>query len=141
MFLDRDTETGQVRRAPLYRDIFQKALYGQSRDQLSVLCEDAVAEGVIRGVLDVLNVRMALRHEDVIIGKNTGRDEFPSHVRTLGKFGKLADFIVVLDGDSREMGEPAEGGRRRIRTLVAALVPAGRSPPGTVAMEHHTRSA
>ena len=46
---------------------------------------------------------MALRHEDVIIGRNTGRDEFPSHVRTLGKFGKLADFIVVLDGDSREM--------------------------------------
>ena len=103
MFLDRDTATGQVRRAPLYRDIFQKALYGQSRDQLSVLCEDVVAEGVIRGVLDVLNVQMALRHEDLIIGRNTSRHEFPHHVRTLGKFGKLADFILVLDGDSRAM--------------------------------------
>ena len=103
MFLDRDNATGQVRSAPLYRDIFQKALYGQSRDRLSVLCEDAVAEGVIRGVLDVLNVDMALRHEDFIIGRNTGRDEFPHHVRTLGKFGKLADFILVLDGDSRAM--------------------------------------
>ena len=103
IFLDRDDATGQVRRAPLYRDIFQKALYGQSRNQLSVLCEDAVAEGLIRGVLDVLNVELGLRHEDVIIGRNTGRDEFPGHVRTLGKFGKLSDFIFVLDGDSRGM--------------------------------------
>ena len=70
--------------------------YGQSRDQLSVLCEDEVAEGVIRGVLDVLNVKLGLRHEDVIIGRNTGRDEFAGHVRTLGKFAKLRDFILSV---------------------------------------------
>ena len=103
IFLDRDPETGHVRREPLYRDIFQKALYGQSRDRLSILCEDEVAEGVIRGVLDVLNVQLGLRHEDILVGRNTGRNEFPSHIRTLGKFGKLSDFIVVLDGDSRAM--------------------------------------
>ena len=103
IFLERDEIEGQVRRAPLYRDIFQKALYGQSRDQLSVLCEDEVAEGVIRGVLDVLNVKLGLRHEDVIIGRDTGRNEFAGHVRTLGKFGKLNDFILVLDGDSRSL--------------------------------------
>ena len=103
IFLERDETAGQVRRAPLYRDIFQKALYGQSRDRLSVLCEDEVAEGVIRGVLDVLNVKLGLRHEDVIIGRNTGRNEFAGHVRTLGKFGKLRDFILVLDGDSRDL--------------------------------------
>ena len=68
-----------------------------------MLCEDEVAEGVIRGVLDVLNVRLGLRHEDVIIGRNTGRNEFAGHVRTLGKFGKLKDFILVLDGDSRDL--------------------------------------
>ena len=101
IFLDRDQITGEVRREPLYRDIFQKALYGQSQDRLSVLCEDEVAEGVIRGVLDVLNIELGLRHEDVVVGRNTGRDEFPSHVRTLGKFGKLSDFVLVLDGDSR----------------------------------------
>ena len=101
IFLDRDHHTGHVRREPLYRDIFQKALYGQSQDRLSVLCEDAVAEGVIRGVLDVLNVKLGLRHEDVVVGRNTGRGEFPSHIRMLGKFGKLSDFVVVLDGDSR----------------------------------------
>ena len=102
IFLDRDSETGQVRREPLYRDIFQKALYGQSQDRLSILCEDEVAEGVIRGVLDVLNVSMGLRHEDVFVGRNTGRDEFAGHVHTLGKFGKLSGFIMVLDGDSRK---------------------------------------
>ena len=103
IFLDRDHVTGQVRREPLYRDIFQKALYGQSQDRLSILCEDEVAEGVIRGVLDVLNVELGLHPEDIIIGRDTGRNEFPSHVRTLGKFGKLADFVLVLDGDSRAM--------------------------------------
>ena len=103
IFLDRDHETGHVHREPLYRDIFQKALYGQSQDRLSILCEDDVAEGLIRGVLDVLNVRLGLRHEDIVVGRNTGRNEFPSHIRTLGKFRKLSDFIVVLDGDSRQM--------------------------------------
>ena len=103
IFLDRDPETGHVVREPLYRDIFQKALYGQSRDRLSILCEDNVAEGVIRGVLDVLNVELGLRHEDVFVGRNTGKDEFPGHVRALGKFRKLSEFIFVLDGDSRAM--------------------------------------
>ena len=101
ILLDRDQVTGKVRREPLYRDIFQKALYGQSQDRLSILCEDEVAEGVIRGVLDVLNVELGLRPEDVVVGRNTGRDEFRGHVRTLGKFGKLSDFVLVLDGDSR----------------------------------------
>lgn len=101
IFLDRDRTTGKVRREPLYRDIFQKALYGQSQDRLSILCEDEVAEGMIRGVLDILNVEQGLRHEDVVVGRNTGRDEFPGHVRMLGKFGKLSEFVLVLDGDSR----------------------------------------
>ena len=101
IFLGRDPETGHVCIEPPYRDIFQKALYGQSQDQLSILCEDAVAEGVIRGVLDVLNVELGLRHEDIAVGRNTGRSEFSGHVHMLGKFGKLSDFIVVLDGDSR----------------------------------------
>lgn len=101
VFLDRDEATSEVRRVPIYRDVLQKALYGQSRDQLSILCEDEVAEGLLQGFLDVLNVRMGLRHDDYIIGRDTGQSEFPSHIRTLGKFGKLSDFLLVLDGDSR----------------------------------------
>lgn len=103
IFLDRDTDTAEVRVMPVFRDIFQKALYGQTRDRLSVLCEDAVAEAIIRGVLDVLNPEMALRHDDVVVGRNTGRDEFPGHVRTLGTVDKLKDFLLVLDGDSRHL--------------------------------------
>ena len=104
IFLDRDSKTGHVRLEPPCRDIFQKALYGQSQDRLSILCEDVVAEGLIRGVLDVLNVEIGLRHEDVVVGRNTGNSEFPAHIHALGKFKKLSDFLVVLDGDSRDMG-------------------------------------
>ena len=129
IFLDRDDASGRVRLAPPYRDIFQKALYGQSRDQLSILCEDATAEGVIRGVLDVLNIELGLRHEDVVIGRNTGRDEFPSHIRALGKFGKLRDFIVVLDGDSREMeGRIKAIAEKHGQSLQPLFLP-GRDPP------------
>ena len=103
IFLDRDADTAEVRVMPVFRDIFQKALYGQTRDRLSVLCEDAVAEEIIRGVLDVLNAEMALRHDDVVVGRNTGRDDFPGHVRTLGAVDKLGDFLLVLDGDSRHL--------------------------------------
>ena len=129
IFLDRDEITGEVRRAPLYRDIFQKALYGQSRDQLSILCEDAVAEGVIRGVLDVLNVELGLRHEDVVIGRNTSRDEFPGHIRTLGKFGKLKDFILVLDGDSRDRENQLKAVAEQYGHQVQPLFLPGETPP------------
>ena len=129
IFLERDDASGRVRLAPIHRDIFQKALYGQSRDQLSILCEDAVAEGVIRGVLDVLNVELGLRQEDVVIGRNTGRDEFPGHIRALGKFGKLRDFIVVLDGDSREMEGRITAIAEQHGQSVRPLFLPGRDPP------------
>ena len=102
LFLDRDAQTLDVRILPPQRDIFQKALYGQSREQISILCEDKVAEGALLGVLDVLQPRLQLRPDDFLIGRNTGRDEFPSHIRALGKFGRLFNFIFVLDGDSRD---------------------------------------
>ena len=129
IFLERDDVSGRVRLAPIHRDIFHKALYGQSRDQLSILCEDAVAEGVIRGVLDVLNVELGLRQEDVVIGRNTGRDEFPGHIRALGKFGKLRDFIVVLDGDSREMEGRITAIAEQHGQSVRPLFLPGRDPP------------
>ena len=129
LFLDRDDDTGQVRRAPAYRDIFQKALYGTSTDPLSILCEDAVAEGVIRGVLDVLNVELELEHGDVVIGRNSGRDEFPGHVRTLAKFGRLSNFILVLDGDSRELQERLETVAERQGHAAHVLFLPGDGPP------------
>ena len=129
IFLDRDEATGQVRRSPPFRDIFQRALYGQSRDQLSILCEDAVAEGVLRGVLDVLNVELGLLHGDVVIGRNTGRDEFPGHVRTLAKFDRLSGFIIVLDGDSRALEDTLHRVAERHGHAVQLLFLPGDGPP------------
>lgn len=127
--LERDERTGEVAVGPPYRDIFQKALYGQSRDQLSILCEDAVAEGVIRGILDVLSVRMDLRNDDFVIGRNTGRDEFPGHVRTLGKFDKLWDFVIVLDGDSRDKASAIVQAAQEFSHPLEPLFLPGDGPP------------
>ena len=101
LFLERDARTLDVARLPAYRDIFQKALYGQSADRLSILCEDEVAEGVILGALDVLNHKIGTRHDDFRIGRDTGSDEFKAHIHTLGKINALDDFVFVLDGDAR----------------------------------------
>jgi len=129
IFLDRDHETGHVRREPLYRDIFQKALYGRSSDQLHILCEDQVAEGIIQGVFDMLNVELDLRHGDVVIGRNTGKEEFPSHIRTLGKFGKLSDFVVILDGDARCLEDKLKAIAREYgHSLQPVFLPGDASP-------------
>ena len=129
VFLDRDEDTAEVRRVPIYRDILQKALYGRSRDQLSILCEDQVAEGLLQGFLDIMNVKLGLRHDDFIIGRDTGRDEFPGHIRTLGKFGKLADFLLILDGDSRHLEAQLKSTASEYGQAVQPLFLPGNGPP------------
>ena len=129
VFLDRDDRSAEVHLMPVYRDIFQKSLYGQSRDQLSILCEDEVAEEMILGVLDVLNTRMGLRHEDFGIGRNTGQAEFPAHIRMLGKFGKLESFLLVLDGDARDMETPIKRAADEYGRSVQPLFLPGNEPP------------
>ena len=129
IFLERDAATLDVTRAPAYRDIFQKALYGQSADRLSILCEDEVAEGVILGVLDVLNYRNGTRHDDFVVGRDTGSDEFRGHIHAFGKFGKLADFVFVLDGDAADTA-PAliEAAGQHGHKLEPLFLPGGSSP-------------
>lgn len=107
VFLTRDNKHDVRVEAPM-RDILQKAMYGQSKDKLSVLCEDDVAEFIIRGVVDALSEKINLRPEDLFIGKNTGKNEFPAHVRTLARIQQLQNFIFVLDGDGRDMIRPIE---------------------------------
>ena len=133
IFLERDAATLDVTRAPAYRDIFQKALYGQSADRLSILCEDEVAEGVILGVLDVLNYRNGTRHDDFVVGRDTGSDEFRSHIHAFGKFGKLADFVFVLDGDAADKA-PAliEAAGQYGHKLEPLFLPGGGSPEAWV---------
>ena len=129
VFLERDAATLDVTRAPAYRDIFQKALYGQSADRLSILCEDEVAEGVILGVLDVLNYRNGTRHDDFVVGRDTGSREFRGHIHAFGKFGKLADFVFVLDGDAAGTA-PAliEAAGQYGHKLEPLFLPGGSSP-------------
>ena len=129
IFLDRDSRSGEVRALRPYRDILQKALYGQSRDRLSILCEDAIAEAVIRGALDVLNATMGLRHDDFSIGRDTGRDQFINHIHTLGKVGKLNDFLMVLDGDSRDYETKLQGAANQYGHLLQPLFLPGEGAP------------
>lgn len=106
VFLER-TEANVVRREP-YRDLIQKALYGRAQDVLSVLCEDEEAEAFVRGIFDVLGPKLDLLQNDIDVGRNTGKDEFPGHLETLGRFRKLNDVLFVLDGDGRSVGTKLE---------------------------------
>ena len=129
IFLERDAATLDVTRRPAWRDIFQKALYGQSTDRLSILCEDEVAEGVILGVLDVLNYRNGTRHDDFVIGRDTGSDEFRGHVHAFGKFGRLAGFVFVLDGDAEDRAPALLEAASRYGHKLEPLFLPGRSSP------------
>ncbi|MDQ1350924.1 MAG: hypothetical protein QG657_1226 [Acidobacteriota bacterium] len=99
VFLER-TEDNVIRREP-YRDIIQKALYGRSQDTLSIICEDEEAEAFIRGVLDYLGPKIDFLQNDIQVGRDTGKDQFPSHLEALAKFSKLDDMVFILDGDAR----------------------------------------
>ena len=103
VFLERSVD-GQITVQPPYRDIIQDALYGRAGDALNILCEDDAAEGVLQGVLDHLRPKLALRGDAVRVGRDTGADEFPTHAAAFRKFGQIAHFVFVLDGDKR--GDP-----------------------------------
>lgn len=117
IFLERDGE-GRVKASPPYRDIVQKALYGRAGEALNLLCEDEAAEGILRGVFDVLVPRMRIARESIRVGRDTGTDEFPSHAAAFAKFGQIQNFAFVLDGDKRD-GDL----KRRIREKAGRDVP------------------
>jgi len=58
IFLDRDEESGKIIVRPPYRDVIQNALYGRSSEVLKLLCEDEIAEGILKGVFDLLLSRV-----------------------------------------------------------------------------------
>lgn len=102
IFLERSQEDGKVRRSPPYKDIIQNALYGHSGDMLNVLCEDEAAENILHGVFDKILPSAKVTPQSVRVGRDTGAQEFPSHVAAFKKFGLLDNFVFVLDGDQRE---------------------------------------
>lgn len=93
-----------VQRLEPYRDIIQRALYGHSEHVLSILCEDEDAEALLRGILDALAPKIGFQQNDIVLGRDTGKDQFLQHLEALGKFRKLRDVLFVLDGDGREIG-------------------------------------
>ena len=101
IFLDRDS-SGRVTTVAPYHDTVQYALYGRSMDVLQVLCEDRAAEAILEGVFDALSLEnLRFPRDAVRIGRDTGADEFPTHAAAFRKFGRLHDFVFVLDGDQR----------------------------------------
>lgn len=98
IFLHR-AEDNRVIVLPAHRDIVQDALYGRSHDTLNVLCEDDIAEGILRGVIDHLTPTLGLSRETIRIGRDTGASQFPEHARALQKFGQVGNMLFVLDGD------------------------------------------
>jgi predicted ATPase len=127
LFLER-TDDNVTLREP-FKDVLQRAFYGQSREKLSILCEDEVSEGLILGVLDLLNPRLTLTPDDVTVGRNTGKDQFPSHVEALGKFKQLAGFVFVLDGDARDAGMKVKARAEAFGHSMEPLFLPGITPP------------
>lgn len=102
IFLDRDRDSGKVSMQTAYRDVVQHAMYGRANESLNILCEDEAAEGVLLGVFDIVLPRQYMRSDIVRIGRDTGADEFPAHARAFTKFGRIRNFVFVLDGDQAE---------------------------------------
>ena len=96
IFLDRDEESGKIIVRPPYRDIIQNALYGRSSEVLKLLCEDEIAEGILKGVFDLLLSNQRIKWESIHIGRDTGASEFPMHARALDKFGQLQNTLFIL---------------------------------------------
>lgn len=121
VFLERTQD--DVVLLPPYRDIFQRALYGSSINKLSILCEDSVAENLIRGVVDHINTssELNLSPDDITVGRDTGKDSFPQHVETLGKFQLLSSFVFVLDGDAKSLEEKVRLAGAKLGQLVTPL--------------------
>ncbi|MEW6279714.1 MAG: AAA family ATPase [Candidatus Eremiobacterota bacterium] len=101
VFLER-TSSNVVRREA-YRDILERALFGRAFSSLSIVCEDDVAEALLRGLLDVVAPGLEFSTSDVQIGRDTGKEEFLHHLDTFARFRKLDDVVFVLDGDAADV--------------------------------------
>lgn len=127
IFLER-VDDGSVHVRPPYRDVIQNALYGQSSDALNVLCEDEIAEAMLRGVCDRVLPDERMWPATVRIGRDTGADQFPMHAAAFRKFGQIDNFIFVLDGDRRD-SQIVERVEKEARSSVSVLFLPGREAP------------
>ncbi len=127
IFLSRGQDNVVVE--PPYRDILQRAFFGQSLDRLSLLCEDEIAESFILGVLDVIAPRLLVSPQDLMVGRDTGKDNFEQHIEELGKFRLLDQFLFILDGDARHLEGRLQASGSRFGANVEPLFLPGESLP------------
>ncbi len=126
IFLERTADNVEVR--PPYRDIIQKAFYGQAIEKLSVLCEDDMGEAFLLGVMDYLNPKLGLVPSDIKVGRDTGKTQFEQHIDTLGKFQLLDDFLFVLDGDARDLENKLKAKAAQFGAAIQPLFLPGQIP-------------
>ena len=88
-----------------------------------------MAEGLILGVLDQLNPQLNLTPDNITVGRDTGKDQFAQHVDALGKFNLLDEFVLVLDGDAREVLPQITQAAARYNRIVTPLFLPGNTPP------------
>jgi predicted ATPase len=119
IFLER-TEDNVILK-PAYKDIFQKAFYGQSLEKVSILCEDDVGEAFLLGVLDELNPKLGLTPDDLKVGRDTGKDSFAEHIRAIAKFNQLDNFIFVLDGDAKDLENDLKATAKKFGSAITPL--------------------
>jgi predicted ATPase len=103
IFLERSSDYRNVVLKPAYQDVLQRVLYGQALNKLSIICEDSEAKAVLHGCMDVLMPKLGLHTNDILIGTDTGKNQFAEHVRAFGKVGQLDSTLFVLDGDARNL--------------------------------------
>jgi predicted ATPase len=127
LFLDRDGDVVRLREP--YKDIIQKSLYGQAQNKISLLCEDEVAEAVVRGVLEHEGPEMNLFQGDIEVGRDTGKDQYLNHLETLARFKRLHDVIFILDGDGADIRLKLEARAEKYGQSARVLVLPGDGPP------------
>ena len=131
IFLDRG-ESGRVTVQQAHVDVVQDALYGRSREVLNLLCEDDAAQAVVQGVLDHVVPKRRIRGDSVRIGRDTGADEFPAHAAAFRKFGQIANFVFILDGDQRGSGIDERIREQAGRAVPTLFLPGGEAPEAWV---------
>ena len=127
IFLDRNEKDIVVQ--PPYSDIFQRAFYARTQGQLSILCEDTIAEALIFGIMDRLTSALNLIPGEIIVARNTSKkNQFAQNIDMLGKSKMLEEFIFVLDGDARNAEAGITKAANRYNCVVAPQYLPGKTP-------------
>lgn len=114
----------------LVRDIIERALYDRARRRIKIICEDVVAKAILTSVLEPIFRQEKMDYAQIDVGHDTGKDEFPAHVRALDLVGVMPDCLLVLDGDGAAVRDKIlqEATQRRGAAPRVLLLPGEQGP-------------